>query len=249
MIHKLFYVYEFWKGFNISKVRIKVENLSLAFGKNEVLKNINFTANAGEIHCIIGPNGGGKTTFVKSILGQTRHEGKITLEWEDKSGVIGYVPQIVNIDQTLPITVSDFVALCIQKRPAFLGIEKKFKKKFDETFEKLEMKNKEKYLFSQLSGGERQRVLFAQALIPSPDLLILDEPMNSIDKSGAEIFSKIIKELSQKGTTIIWIHHDLAQVQKIADKVICINKSVVFSGKPNEVMNEKNLLKIFSAQT
>jgi zinc transport system ATP-binding protein len=178
-----------------------------------------------------------------------RHEGKITLDWEDKTGVIGYVPQIVNIDQTLPITVLDFIALCIQKRPAFLGIDRKFKKQIDETLEKMEMKNKSRFLFSQLSGGERQRVLFAQALIPNPDLLILDEPMNSIDKSGAEVFSKIISELSQKGATIIWIHHDLAQVQKIADKVICINKSVVFSGKPSEVMNEKNLLKIFSAQT
>lgn len=233
----------------MSKVNIKVENLSLAFGKNEVLKNINFVANAGEIHCIIGPNGGGKTTFVKSILGQMRHEGKISLEWEDKAGVIGYVPQIINIDQTLPVTVSDFIALCIQKRPAFLGIDKKFKKQVDEILEKLEMKKKAKYLFSQLSGGERQRVLFPQALIPNPDLLILDEPMNSIDKSGAEIFSKIIKELSQKGATVIWVHHDLAQVRKIADKVICINKSAVFSGKPSEIMDEKNLLKIFSAQT
>jgi zinc transport system ATP-binding protein len=233
----------------MSKVNIKVQNLSLAFGKNEVLKNVDFVANAGEIHCIIGPNGGGKTTLVKSILGQMYHKGNILLEWENKPGVIGYVPQTINIDQTLPVTVSDFIALCIQNRPAFLGVDKKFKKQLDETLERLEMKDKAKYLFSQLSGGERQRVLFAQALIPSPDLLILDEPMNSIDKNGAQIFSKIIIELSQKGTTVIWVHHDLAQVQKIANKVICINGSVVFSGKPSEVMNEKNLLKIFSAQT
>jgi len=232
----------------MSKINIKVENLSLSFGKNEVLKNIEFEANAGEIHCIIGPNGGGKTTFVKSLLGQTHHSGKIAFEWSDKQGIIGYVPQMVEIDKTLPINVMDFIALCIQKRPAFLGIDKKFKKQVDEILEKLEMKNKSKYLFSELSGGERQRVLFAQALIPNPDLLILDEPMNSIDKSGAEVFSRIINELKQNGATIIWVHHDLAQVQKIADKVTCINRQVIFSGEPNKVMHETNLLRIFAGK-
>jgi len=232
----------------MSKLNIKVENLSLSFGKNEVLKNINFEANAGEIHCIIGPNGGGKTTFVKSLLGQTHHSGKITFEWSDKQGIVGYVPQMVNIDKTLPINVLDFIALCIQKRPAFLGVDKKFKKEVDEILEKLEMGGKSKYLFSELSGGERQRVLFAQALIPTPDLLILDEPMNSIDKNGAEIFSRIIADLKQNGATIIWIHHDLAQVQKVADKVSCINRKVVFSGEPKSVMDEANLLKIFSSR-
>ena len=229
-------------------VNIKVENLSLSFGKNEVLKNINFEAKAGEIHCVIGPNGGGKTTFVRSLLGQTHHNGKIIFEWLEKKGVVGYVPQIINIDKTLPVNVSDFIALCIQKRPAFLGIDKKFKKQVEETLDKLEMKNKAKYLFSELSGGERQRVLFAQALIPNPQLLILDEPMNSVDKNGAEVFSRIIDELKKNGATIIWIHHDLEQVQKIADKVSCINKTVIFSGEPKSVMGEKNLLKIFSSQ-
>ncbi|MCL1946815.1 MAG: metal ABC transporter ATP-binding protein [Chitinivibrionia bacterium] len=229
-------------------VNIKVENLSLSFGKNEVLQNINFEAKAGEIHCVIGPNGGGKTTFAKSLLGQTYHNGKITFEWIEKRGIVGYVPQIINIDKTLPVNVLDFIALCIQKRPAFLGVDKKFKKQVDETLDKLEMKNKSKYLFSELSGGERQRVLFAQALIPNPQLLILDEPMNSVDKSGAEVFSRIIDGLKQNGATVIWIHHDLEQVQKIADKVSCINKTVVFSGEPKSVMNEKNLLKIFSSR-
>lgn len=230
----------------MSRVNIKVENLSLSFGKNEVLKSIDFLANAGEIHCIIGPNGGGKTTFIKSLLGQMHHSGRISFEWSDKQGVVGYVPQMVEIDKTLPINVLDFIALCIQKRPAFLGIDKKFKKEVDEILEKLEMDGKSKYLFSELSGGERQRVLFAQALIPNPDLLILDEPMNSIDKNGAEVFSRIIDDLKKNGTAIIWVHHDLAQVQKIADKVTCINKTVVFSGDPKKVMDEKNLLKIFS---
>jgi zinc transport system ATP-binding protein len=232
----------------VKGVNIKVENLSLTLGKNEILKKIDFEAKAGEIHCLIGPNGGGKTTLVRSLLGQTHHSGKITFEWLEKKGVIGYVPQIITIDKTLPINVSDFITLCIQKRPAFLGVDKKLKKQLDETLEKLDMRSKEKYLFSELSGGERQRVLFAQALIPTPQLLFLDEPMNSIDRSGAEIFSKIINELKQGGATIIWVHHDLEQVRKIADKVSCINKTIVFSGKPKNVMDEKNLLKMFSSR-
>lgn len=233
---------------SIKGPRITVENLSLSFGKNTVLNAIDFCANPGEIHCIIGPNGGGKSTLIKSLLGQMHHKGQIKFDWADKPGITGYVPQVVTIDQTLPINVYDFIALCIQQRPAFLGIRKDLKKRVDELLEMLSMGKKGKYIFSELSGGERQRVLFAQALIPQPQLLILDEPMNSIDKSGAEVFSKLIRGLRDQGVTIIWIHHDLADVRKHADVVTCINRSLLFSGNPADVMDEKHLLEIFSAQ-
>lgn len=223
-------------------------DLSMTFGRNRVLNGINFTARPGELHCIIGPNGGGKSTFIKTLLGQLHHDGSITMDWPSQKRTIGYVPQMIEIDKTIPLTVENFIALCVQKQPSFFGVSKAVKNEVKAVLDKVDMFNKRKYLFSELSGGERQRVLFAQALIPSPDILILDEPMNSIDKTGAEIFSTIINELKAEGVTVIWVHHDLAEVKAKADQVTCINRDVIFAGVPSEVMDEKHLLEIFTAK-
>jgi len=220
----------------------------MTFGKNCVLKGVNLFAKPGELHCIIGPNGGGKSTLIKAILGQLHHEGTITMEWSKEPGTIGYVPQIIEVDKTVPLTVQDFISLCVQKQPTFFGVSRKIRAKVDEVLKRVNMFEKKKFLFSELSGGERQRVLFAQALIPNPDILILDEPMNSIDRTGAEIFNSIIDDLKAQGVTVIWVHHDLAEVREKADYVTCINREVIFQGIPHEVMDEKHLLEIFTAQ-
>lgn len=175
------------------------------------------------------------------------HTGTITFNWEDSNRTIGYVPQQVQLDKTLPVSTRDFIALCVQKRPAFLGIHKSVRQEVQNVLAAVKMNGKEKLLFSELSGGERQRILFAQALIPKPRLLILDEPMNSIDKSGAQIFAEKIQQLAEEGVTVIWVHHDLAEVRTIADTVTCINREILFSGIPEEVMDEKHLLEIFAA--
>ncbi len=227
---------------------VKCTNLSMTFGKNRVLNNINITAKPGELHCIIGPNGGGKSTLIKTLLGQLHHEGTISMEWPKDPGTIGYVPQIIEVDKTVPLTVQDFISLCVQKQPTFLGVDYDMRFHIDAVLKKVNMLDKKKLLFSELSGGERQRVLFAQALIPEPDILILDEPMNSIDRTGAEIFSSIIDELKAEGVTVIWVHHDLAEVREKADFVTCINREVIFQGAPQDVMDEKHLLEIFTAQ-
>ncbi len=227
---------------------VSCSKLSMTFGKNCVLKDIELFAKPGELHCIIGPNGGGKSTLIKALLGQLHHEGTIAMEWAGEPGTIGYVPQIIEVDKTVPLTVEDFISLCVQKQPTFLGVDYDMRHYIDEVLKKVNMLDKKKLLFSELSGGERQRVLFAQALIPEPDILILDEPMNSIDRTGAEIFSSIIEELKAEGVTVIWVHHDLAEVREKADYVTCINREVIFQGVPQDVMDEKHLLEIFTAQ-
>lgn len=172
-----------------------IEGLTLSLGENSILKDITFEASPGTIHCVIGPNGGGKASLIRSLLGQMPHQGKIRIQWNSTSQTTGYVPQALDFDRTLPMTVGDFMAMICQQRPIFLGSSQKQCAFILSALERVGMQDKQNYQFGGLSGGERQRVLLAQALIPEPDLLILDEPASGLDKSGSEIMRSIIKEL------------------------------------------------------
>ncbi len=226
-------------------LRVEIENLNLTLSNNDILKNINLTIKEGETHCFIGPNGGGKSSLLKCILGQMPHTGEINFIYENEK-VIGYVPQILDFDRTLPITIENFMAMVYQKRACFLGVSKKYKAHIDEVLERLGIADKKNRLIGNLSGGERQRLLLAQALYPKPNLLILDEPLTGIDAVGEEYFTKIIKELKEEGVTIIWIHHNIKQVQEMADTVTCIKKEIIFSGDPKKEINQERIYEIFS---
>lgn len=226
---------------------IDFETMSLKLGGNNILNDINFTVAPGSIHCVIGPNGGGKTSLIRSLLGQMPHNGQIRISWPGQSQVTGYVPQALDFDRTLPLTVSDFMAMICQRRPIFFGNSKPKKTFITKALERVNMQDKVDYLFGGLSGGERQRVLLAQALIPEPDLLILDEPASGLDKVGSEIMHTILKDLRGKGTTILMIHHDLGEVKAISDTVTCINQRVLFSGSPGTMLTPETILNIYSS--
>lgn len=225
---------------------IRFEHVSLALGGTEILRDVTFGIAPGEIHCVIGPNGGGKTSLIRSLLGQMPHAGTISIAWGENR-TIGYVPQALDFDKTLPVTVDDFMAMVSQaRRPAFIGLSKANRERAERALERVGLAGKRKRKLGSLSGGERQRVLFAQALIPPPALLVLDEPMTSMDEVGSERFVKLIQELAAEGTTIVWIAHDLAQVRALASNVTCINRTVLFSGPPREVLAERNADALFN---
>lgn len=226
-------------------IEIEFKNLSLTLGGNQILKDINFTVESGSIHCLIGPNGGGKSSLVKTILSLLPHTGEIELRY-DKEKKISYVPQNLEFDKTLPITVNDFLTMIYQKKPCFLGTSRKVKDQIEDMLKEIDMYDKRDRLLGSLSGGELQRVLLTQALYPKPNLLILDEPFNGIDTVCETYFLKRIKELKNEGVTIIWIHHNLKQIVGIADKVTCIKKTVLFTGKPEEELIEDRIFDIFS---
>ncbi|HEY8510173.1 MAG TPA: metal ABC transporter ATP-binding protein [Steroidobacteraceae bacterium] len=223
---------------------ISFSHVSLALRGTQILEDVTFSVQAGEIHCLVGPNGGGKTSLLRCLLGEMPHTGEISLTWQD-SRVIGYVPQSIDLDRTLPVTVNDFFALIGQRRPAFLGLSRAQRRRTEEVLERVGLAGKGGRKLGDLSGGERQRVLLAQALMPPPALLLLDEPIAAIDEQGARLFEGILREVAGQGTTILWIAHDLPQVRRLANRVTCLNRTVRFHGVPEEVLTPESIAEIF----
>jgi zinc transport system ATP-binding protein len=214
---------------------IEFDRVNLTLGATSILQDVSFKVRAGTIHCIVGANGGGKTSLVRSLLGQMPHSGSIKIEWHG-SEVIGYVPQSLDFDKSLPITVLDFLAMATQSRPVFLGVARARRAEIERTLERLGLSGKLKAKLGSLSGGERQRVLLAQALIPEPALLVLDEPTTGLDVAGKEVLERTIIEFVKAGGTAVWINHDIAQVNEIADALTYIDRKVLLDGVPREVL-------------
>jgi zinc transport system ATP-binding protein len=146
------------------------------------------------------------------------------------------VPQTLDFDKSLPITVGDFLAMATQRRPVFLGVSRARRAEIERTLERLGLQGKLKSKLGSLSGGERQRVLLAQALIPEPALLVLDEPTTGLDVTGKGILERTVIEFVKAGGTAVWINHDIAQVNEIADALTYIDRKVLLDGAPREVL-------------
>jgi zinc transport system ATP-binding protein len=214
---------------------IEFDRVNLTLGATTILEDVSFKVRAGTIHCIVGANGGGKTSLVRSLLGQMPHSGRISIDWRG-SRVIGYVPQMLDFDKSLAVTAGDFMAMCTQRRPVFLGVSRARRDEIDRTLDRLGLQGKRKSKLGSLSGGERQRVLLAQALIPEPALLVLDEPTTGLDVAGKEVLERTIIEFVRAGGTVIWINHDIAQVGEIADALTYIDRKVLLDGAPRDAL-------------
>jgi zinc transport system ATP-binding protein len=226
---------------------IHVTNLALKLGNSPILSGMNFSIAAGALHCFIGPNGGGKTSTARCLLGQMPHTGDIRLEWgASSSRTTGYVPQLIEMERTLPLTIDNFMTALSQNKPAFMSTRKDVKHKIDAALERVGLTAKRKFMIGSLSGGERQRLLFAQALIPQPALLVLDEPMTSLDEGGARLFENLIGEIHAGGATVLWINHDLEQVKRMAETITVIDKGVVTHGPVDTTLTDEMQRGVFT---
>ncbi|WP_434648477.1 metal ABC transporter ATP-binding protein [Pseudomonas sp. D1-2] len=225
---------------------IEFIDISLELGRTTILDNVGLQIQPGSIHALVGPNGGGKSSLIKTLLGQMPHKGRLSLQWPGEPGVIGYVPQALEFDRGLPMTVDDFMAAMCQRRPAFLGLSKQYTGAIGQALERVGMQDKRKRRMGALSGGERQRVLLAQGLIPSPQLLVLDEPMSALDEAGIQVFERLLQDWRQAGITVLWIEHDLEAVGRLADRVTGLNRRVLFDGPPRQTLTPERLLTLFS---
>jgi len=226
---------------------LSFDAISLTLGRTDILQAVSFQVAAGSVHALVGPNGGGKTSLIRTLLGQTPHSGTLTLRWPNaQAGVIAYVPQALDFDRGLPMTVDDVMAAMTQRRPAFFGRSPHRAHEIGAALERVGLKDKRHRRMGALSGGERQRVLLAQALIPQPDLVVLDEPMSALDEPGARIFADLLTGWRTSGITVLWIEHDLAAVTRWADRVTGLNRRILFDGKPADMLTPERLLGLFS---
>ncbi|KJZ46038.1 manganese ABC transporter ATP-binding protein [Pseudomonas fluorescens] len=221
-------------------------DVSLALGRTTILDQVTFKVRPGSVHALVGPNGGGKSSLIKTLLGQMPHQGRLSLQWPAGPGTIGYVPQALEFDRGLPMTVEDFMAAMCQRRPAFLGLSKHYAPAIGEALEWVGMQDKRKRRMGALSGGERQRVLLAQGLIPPPQLLVLDEPMSALDEAGIQVFERLLGDWRAAGITVLWIEHDLEAVGRLADHVTGLNRRVLFDATPQQALTPERLLTLFS---
>ena len=219
---------------------IKMKDISVQFGKEQILKNVNLHIHCGELTVIIGRNGAGKSTLLKAILGEVEHKGNIIFTDEKdnltKKIKIGYVPQKLNIEKHMPTTVFDMFASCISYIPVFMKKDKKIYKEIKEHLKIFGVDRLIDKSIGDLSGGELQRVLIAMATKPIPNLLILDEPVSGIDKNGIRDFYQILNRLkAEYDMSIILVSHDLELANQYADRVILLDKEVIKEGTPQEV--------------
>lgn len=227
---------------------IQFAGVNLTLGNTRILEDVSFSIRAGTIHCIVGANGGGKTSLVRSLVGQMPHTGSISIAWQE-GRTTGYVPQQLDFDRSLPITVLDFMAMTCQRRPVFLGVPRTRRKSIEDVLARMGLEGKLKSKLGSLSGGERQRVLFAQAMIPEPALLVLDEPMTGLDLAGKEILEGAIRDFARAGGTVVWINHDIVQVNEIADALTYINRRVLLDGAPRDVLVSGAAAQLFPTLT
>lgn len=224
---------------------VDIADLSFSYPGQEVLSGINFTVYPGDFVAIIGPNGGGKTTLVKLILGllkPSRGTLRVNGMVPGRGGaVIGYVPQQINHNHNFPASALDVVLMgrhSPHKRWSFFGGEEDRHAAL-EALEKMGMEKYAERKITDLSGGQRQRVLIARALVTDPDLLVLDEPTASIDTKGQTDFFNLLKALNNE-LTILVVSHDLLVVSSYAKSIACVNRRLHYHnvvGSTTELMN------------
>ena len=219
-----------------NNILVKLKDAGIRQNDKWLVQGVSLEVEKGKIVTLIGPNGSGKSTTAKIALGiYKKIEGKVE-KFTDK---IGYVPQKISVDWTLPLRVHDFMVLTenlkdeeINKALTLTGV--------------LNLKNKN---LGNLSGGEFQRVLLARAISKKPELLVLDEPVQGVDFTGEIALYKLIKEISDKlNCGILLISHDLHTVMSATDHVVCLNGHVCCSGSPIDVAKNNEYKALFGDQ-
>jgi zinc transport system ATP-binding protein len=229
---------------------VEIENVKVQFGSHVALNNINFTISKGDFVSVVGPNGGGKSTLLKVLLGLINiNSGNIKIFSEElknlQPNIIGYVPQIKTLDRTFPAIPIELVATGISSKWTSI-LNKKLKNQSLEALERVGALHLAKRQLSKLSGGELQRIYLARSIVRNPKLLLLDEPATGIDQASEKDLNKLIDDYNkEEKTTVIMVTHDWESAYHHADFVLLINCEQICFEKPEIAFNDNNLRRAF----
>ena len=218
---------------------IEIRKLTVAYGENIALENLNLDVEAGSLMALVGPNGAGKSTLIKTIL---KFLKQITGEIKINGKTLAYVPQRNSVDWDFPTTLFDVVEMgCYGRVGLFKRVSKEEKQKVLKAIEQVGMLDFKDRQISELSGGQQQRAFIARALVQEADIYLMDEPFQGVDSTTEKSIVDILKKLKSEGKTLIVVHHDLQTVPTYFETVTFINKSVITSGKIKEVFTQENI--------
>jgi len=218
---------------------IEIKNLTVAYGENIALEDLNLNIEVGSLMALVGPNGAGKSTLIKAIL---KFLKQITGEIKINAKTLAYVPQRNSVDWDFPTTLFDVVEMgCYGRVGLFKRVSKEEKQKVLKAIEQVGMLEFKDRQISELSGGQQQRAFIARALVQEADIYLMDEPFQGVDSTTEKSIVEILKQLKAEGKTIIVVHHDLQTVPTYFESVALINKAVIVSGKVSEVFTQENI--------
>ena len=234
---------------------IRVEDLTVRYGRHEALTNVSFSVEKGDYIGIVGPNGCGKTTLIKSLLGLIRPaSGTITFNdgGATAQGFLGYLPQkAIAADRVFPATVKEIIATGLIHKNGFqLRMPQADKARIDTVLERLKIQDLKSKRIGSLSGGQLQRVLLGRALVANPDLLILDEPTSALDPQIREEFYALLTSLNKEDeVTILLVSHDIGSVGRFTNKMLYLDRRLVFFGGYDKFCGSPDMTRYFGYET
>lgn len=230
-----------------------IRDLTVAYHRKPVVWDIDLTIPEGKLVSIVGPNGAGKTTLIKACLDLIpRSSGEVSIygqPYKQARQRVGYVPQRESVDWDFPVSALDVVAMGTYGQLGwFRRVSKRSKALSMQALERVGLADYAHRQISQLSGGQQQRTFLARALVQDADIYFMDEPFAAVDAATERAIVEMLKEIQERGKTVLVVHHDLATVPQYFDWTVLLNMRVVAAGPTDEVFTQENLRRTYGGK-